>query len=101
MADEFQAEPPRPRRDWGDDPDARPVRRRAGGMPVWAWLLIGVGAMSLCLVPAVLLGGILLLSVQAPKPAPAPVAPIVKPAPDPVAPPEKAPRPQPDKEKVP
>jgi len=97
MAEEFQAEPPRPRRDWGDDVGDRPVKRSSEGMPAWAWVLIGVGALSLCLVPAVLVGGLLFLQPSAPPPVP----PVVAPAPAPVAPPEDAPRPQPEKEKVP
>jgi hypothetical protein len=83
MSDQFQAEPPRPRRDWGDDADARPVQRRSDGLPVWAWLLIGLGAVSMCLVPAVLAMGLFLFraTTSAP-PAPMAPAPVETPAPE-------------------
>lgn len=93
MSDEFQSEPPRPRRDWGDDVDDRPLPRQSEGMPVWSWLLIGVGALSLCLVPAFLAAGVFFFRASAP---PAPVPPMVEPAPPEVPPP----LPNPDKKEA-
>lgn len=91
MADEFQSEPPSPRRDWGDEVDDRPLPRHSEGMPVWGWLLIGLGALSLCLVPAFLAVGVFFFLAPAP---PVPVPPMVEPAPQTVPPP----LPIPDKE---
>jgi len=90
MAEEFQAEPPRPRKDWGDDVDDRPVKRSSEGMPVWGWVLIGVGALMLCLLPALLALSVLLFDFRAAK-APAPAPPQAVPAPAPVPEKEKAP----------
>lgn len=93
MAEEFQAEPPRPRRDWGDDVGNRPVQPQQGGMPVWAWVLIGVGALTVCLVPGVLALGMFFFwarSDSAPAVAPMPPA-TEEPAPVTVPEKEKAP----------
>lgn len=91
MADEFQSDPPPPRRDWGDEVEDRPLPRRPEGMPVWAWLLIGLGGLSLCLVPAFLAVAVFFFRASTP---PAPVPPMVEPAPRTVP----LPLPTPDKE---
>jgi len=50
MTDEIQADSPPPRRRFDDVAGNNPFRKPAPGIPLWVWLLVGLGAL-LCFVP--------------------------------------------------
>lgn len=84
MSDDIQSDPPRPRKDWGDEAGDQPVQQRTEGLPIWAWLLIGLGAVSICAAPIVFAAFFLFLRASPSKvPPPPPVAPVPAPVPQP------------------
>jgi hypothetical protein len=87
MSDEIQAEPPEPRRRRFDDSGETPVQKPSEGIPVWVWLLVGMGGLF-CACP--LLGAVtwFLLDIGPTQPMPA------KPAPAPLERPEQVPAPE-------